>query len=92
MRIVHSAQAVLLVMSASGFAQVQPSPPDQPFVLKSTTRLVEVNVIVQNKDGAPTTGLKLEDFTVTDEGKPVRIATFSANNNALRPTSGARPV
>jgi VWFA-related protein len=57
-------------------------------VLKSTTRLVQLNVIVQ-KSGQPFGGLKKEDFVVTDNGKPQSIAVFSENSSGALPTSAA---
>jgi VWFA-related protein len=53
-------------------------------VIRTTTHLVEVNVIVQDKNGLPVTGLKKENFTILDQGKPQQIAFFSATT----PTRG----
>ena len=69
------------------FAQApkpEPAIAQAPIVLKSTTRLVQVNVIVQNKQGEPVEGLKKEDFTIQDQGKEQKVATFSANSAAPR--------
>jgi VWFA-related protein len=49
----------------------------QPNVIRSATRLVQLSVIAQDGKGEPLTGLKKEDFTVLDEGKPQNIAFFS---------------
>jgi len=46
-------------------------------VIRSTTRLVQLSVIAQDGKGNPLTGLKKEDFTVLDEGKPQNITFFS---------------
>jgi VWFA-related protein len=77
--------AVLLfpfVASASPQSQSKPdtsnTTTEQPYVIRSSTRLVQVNVVVQNEKGVPITGLKKEDFTVLDNGKPQEIAFFSA--------------
>jgi VWFA-related protein len=51
---------------------------EQSTVIRSTTHLVQVSVVVQNKKGEPVTGLKKEDFTILDEGKPQNIAFFTA--------------
>ncbi len=59
------------------------TPSKEPFVIRSTTRLVQVRVIVQDNKGQPIAGLKSEDFTVLDEGKPQKIAVFSAETPAL---------
>ena len=47
---------------------------DEPLV-RVNTRLVEVDVVVRNKTG-PVTGLKREDFTVTDKGRPQTVSAF----------------
>lgn len=60
-------------------------------VLRSSTRLVEVNVIAQGKGGKPVKGLLPEDFTITDNGKPQKIAVFSENSAAPLP-SPATPL
>jgi VWFA-related protein len=51
-------------------------------VIRTTTRLVQVSVVVQNKDGIPITGLKAADFSLLDNGRPQKIAFFSANTPA----------
>jgi VWFA-related protein len=59
-------------------------PPSQSnTVLRSTTRLVQVSVIVQNKKGKPVTKLKKRDFAIFDEGHPQKIAFFAAESPAL---------
>jgi VWFA-related protein len=54
----------------------QAAPPQEGTVLRSTTRFVQISVIVQDGKGQPITGLKREDFSLYDEGKPQEIATF----------------
>src|SRR5260370_19711606 len=63
---------------------------DQPLVLKSTTRLVQVGVIVDDGKGRPVADLKKEDFQVKAGGKvqPIRVfavdsATASTGSPAL---------
>jgi VWFA-related protein len=58
-------------------------------VIRSTTRLVQLSVIVQNRKGEPITGLKKEDFTILDQGKPQTVALFS--NEGAPPPAGAPP-
>jgi len=45
--------------------------------IRVATRLVEVGVIVRDKNG-PVAGLTKDDFTVLDQGKPQKISIFSA--------------
>jgi VWFA-related protein len=44
-------------------------------IIRVGTRLVQLDVIVRDKQG-PVTDLKKEDFEVFDRGKPVKIAAF----------------
>src|ERR1700722_13322788 len=60
---------LILLMTA---AAQTPAP-----VLKTTTHLVQVNVVVHGKKDQPVEDLKKEDFTVLDNGQPQQIATFS---------------
>ncbi len=53
---------------------------DQPPVFRTTTRLVQVNVVVHGKDGQPVADLKKEDFTVFEKGKPQEIVSFSVDS------------
>jgi VWFA-related protein len=54
---------------------------------RSTTRLVQVNVIVRHK-GEPVTDLKKDDFKVFDNGKQQTISSFSiSSSNGKLPTS-----
>src|ERR1700682_930552 len=49
---------------------------NQP-VLRVTTRLVQVNVVVHDKSGQPVAGLTKDDFTLFEKGKERKIAFFS---------------
>lgn len=56
-------------------------------MFRSTTHLVQVNVIVRHK-GEPVTDLKKEDFRLFDNGKQQTISTFSVeSSNGKLPTS-----
>ncbi len=76
--------ALLFPIAGRADAQSQPKPDSsdaaarEPYVIRATTRLVQVSVVVQDRNGAPITGLKKTDFTVFDDGKPQEIAFFSA--------------
>jgi len=58
--------------------------PQSRSVLRATTRLVQVNVVVRDKSGKPVEGLQPEDFTVFDEGQPQKIAVFSLESSSAR--------
>src|SRR5580658_398120 len=57
-------------------------------VIRTTTRLVQVNVIVTKK-GAAVPGLKKEDFQVFDNGKRQEIRQFSEDTRAILPSVAA---
>ncbi len=66
-------------------------PLEQPATtIRTTTRLVQVSVVVTDKKGAPITGLKSEDFTVFDQSIPQDIAFFSGASPA--PAAPAQPL
>lgn len=46
-------------------------------VVRVTTRLVQVDVIVHDSRGEPLTGLQQEDFLLFDRGEPQQVALFS---------------
>ena len=52
-------------------------PPEAPPILRTGTRLVQVEVVVRDKNG-PVTGLTRDDFTVFDQGRRQNIAVFEA--------------
>jgi VWFA-related protein len=80
---------LLLILSPVSIAaqQTNPATPNpatnqQPPVIHSTTRLVQLSVIAQDGKGEPITGLKKEDFSLFDEGKPQAISFFSCGTPA----------
>lgn len=53
---------------------------DEPS-LRVTTRLVQVNVVVNDRHGNPITGLAQKDFSLFDNGKLQQIRVFTADTN-----------
>ena len=51
-------------------------------VFRTTTRLVQVDVVVTDKQGRPIPGLKQSDFTVLQDGKPQQIHVFEPHGGA----------
>src|ERR1700733_4108543 len=70
-----------------------PSLPDQApsdaASLRVTSRLVQVNVIVQDKDDNPVTDLTKDDFTLFDRGQQQQIAIFAQPNRTPSTASAA---
>jgi VWFA-related protein len=60
-------------------------PVDQP--LKVTTRLVEVHVLVHDKQGRPVPGLTRDDFLLKDRGKGQKITVFSVEGRLASPSA-----
>jgi VWFA-related protein len=76
MRPYRAAFAFFLLSAAVGAApQSQTEPQSQQPVFRSGVDLVTVDVLVVDKDGHPIPELKAEDFTITVDGKPRRIAS-----------------
>lgn len=67
-----AAFAVALACAPGGASAQEPA----PNVFSAGVEQVTVDVVVVDKKGQPVAGLTREDFTVTEEGRPQRIATF----------------
>ncbi len=61
----------------------------QDVTFRAGTRLVEVSVTVLDRDGKPVTGLRQEDFTVHDAGKPRPIAFLQFDGEPAKPPAQA---
>jgi len=83
--------ALMSASVASGkVPQNPPAPHDSPVALRSSTRLVQLNVVVQNKKGDPVYNLTKDHFTLLDQGVPQKIAVFSGQSAAPgRPSPAA---
>ncbi|KAA6464540.1 VWA domain-containing protein [Acidobacteria bacterium AB60] len=66
--------AIVLTQTASTFAQNAPADPDT--TLRVNSRAVLIDVLVTDRGGNPVTGLKRENFTVTEQGKPQPLNFF----------------
>jgi VWFA-related protein len=49
-------------------------------VIQSTTRLVQISVVARDKDGRPAEGLQANDFRISADGSPQKIAFFSVES------------
>jgi VWFA-related protein len=67
--------ATILLATVSLAAAAQ-APPPGATVLQAGTQLVVVDVVVQDRDGHPVHGLKLEDFRLTESKSPQAIRNF----------------
>src|SRR5215469_238150 len=76
----------LCAFNAAMIAQTAPvatgaqSPEDTskaPFVFKTSSHLVLVDVVATNGKGEPVTDLTAEDFLVSEDGRPQTVLSFS---------------
>jgi VWFA-related protein len=61
-------------VQAGGQGDIQKRP-----IIRSTTRLINVNVVVTDRQGRPVQGLTSDDFKLFDNGRPEKIAFFSTS-------------
>jgi VWFA-related protein len=80
----------VLIFLACGIAFTQTLPPKPPDAqkpasapaLRISVRLIQVNVIAEDRDGQPIRDLKKEDFTILEQGQPQQISLFAQQNDA----------
>lgn len=66
-------------------AQAAPQAKQEAPLLRVTTHLVQVNVVVQDKKGEPVADLTRDDFTLLDQGQPQQITSFSLESLGMLP-------
>ena len=88
MRIARARAVLAVAVLAFLAAGVRAGAGQQP-TFKSATALVEVDAVVLDKDGNFVPGLKLEDITLLENGKPQKIQQFFMVTNNLGQTPGA---
>lgn len=77
--------ALAFVIAPLALSQSAPQTPK----IRVSTRLVQIGVIVRDKNG-PVTNLKQGDFTILDRGKPQKISMFSVESGPT-PIPSAAP-
>jgi VWFA-related protein len=82
--------SLLLLLSILCLPLAGQNPQGGDAVIRTTTRLVQVGVVVKDKSGQPVTGLKREDFAIFDGGQQQKIQLFSVETNAA-PTGKSAP-
>jgi VWFA-related protein len=60
--------------------KVQPTPPPDDDVVKITTKLVQFDAVVTDKDSKQVRDLNIADFEILQDGKPQKITNFSYIN------------
>jgi VWFA-related protein len=77
---------LLWCMAASALRAQAPPAPTPDAVFHATTKLVQVNVIAQDKQGKPVADLRREDFQIFDNKTPQEIRLFTAEVPAPSPS------
>ena len=76
--------------------QSQPAQPAPQATFRTTTSLVEVDVVIHDKKGDFVGGLKAEDLQLLEDGKPQKIEQFymvaHERGGQLIPVTGDQPV
>jgi VWFA-related protein len=88
----HVRNTFLMMWCAATLLHPQsfPAPGADVPLIRSTTRLVQVNVIAVGRNGRPVTDLNKEDFVVTEEGKRQTIALFTVDHLGTRTASSVK--
>lgn len=73
-------------------AQQKPESPEATTVIRTTTRLVIVDVVAKNSKGQPVTNLKAEDFIVLENGKPQQVRIFNFQSRTTSEAKAVKPV
>ena len=68
----------------SGLTAARPA--ETGYTFKAQSELVLVNVSVRDKSGSLVRDLKPEDFTVLEDNKPQKVATFDIENMENTPS------
>ena len=79
-KIIRAGLLVLILCASAALvrAQVQQSTSDSSTVIRATTRLVQVDVVVTDSSGRPAKDrLSAKDFTILEDGKPQKVSFFS---------------
>jgi VWFA-related protein len=84
-----SAVRTVLIVPALACAVLAQEPPQ---TFRTTTRLVEVPVVVTDRIGRAVAGLTRDDFELTEDGKPQAISVFDVLDTRAVPSRPAAPT
>src|SRR2546427_7145089 len=79
-KIIRAGLLILILCANAALvrSQVQQSTSDSSTVIRATTRLVQVDVVVTDSSGRPAKDrLSAKDFTILEDGKPQKVSFFS---------------
>jgi VWFA-related protein len=82
-----------VILTAALVVSAYPSAHSQQPVFKSSTRLVQISVVTQDRNGRPVPGLTAADFEIIEGGKKHPVAHFAVQTHeVLRSASAAVPA
>lgn len=82
----------LAALAATLPVAAQPAQPSQAFVDRVDVRVVNLEVVVTDKQGRPITDLTKDDFEILEDGRPVELTNFFAiHDNRLAESAAADP-
>src|SRR6266581_7493405 len=81
----------LFVAAAQSQEKKEPKKSDEDDVIKVTSNLVSLDVIVKDKKGKAINDLKPEEFTVTENGVPQKIEFFDSTLTTNEAAQSSRP-
>src|SRR5579863_9292713 len=86
--------SILLCLSigATSLPAQVPQEPIPTLTIRVSSRLALVDVVVTDKRGQPVPGLTSVDFTITEKGKPQKIAVFTAPGQSATPAAPPLPA
>src|SRR5262244_739948 len=79
--------SVLVTANRAQTLERKPVNPDQDDVIKVTSNLVNLDVVVKDRKGKPITDLKAEDFTVFENGTLQKIEFFDSTLTTTNETT-----
>jgi VWFA-related protein len=82
---------VFLCVLLPALLAAQAAPPESAGAITVTTHLVEVNVVVTDSKGEPVTDLTQDDFTLLEDGKKQKIASFVLHRRAATTSASGQP-
>jgi VWFA-related protein len=84
---------IAATVTVLGAPLLQAGRQDRPS-FRSSTRLVELSVVVTDRDRNPVPGLTARDFQIFDDGKPQKVELFSVEGSSIAtpsPSASPRP-
>src|SRR5688572_474364 len=70
--------SLLVVLATAPYGAQSPQPTDPQQIFRTGVDLVRLDVSVLDKNRQPIHGLRAEDFTVLEDGKPQPVVAFAA--------------